>query len=115
MPTETELRQPVCAALRKTGAIVVPYVGSMMGMEGASDIFLGSLYWQGWIEFKGPKTKLTTLQAKFIADMRQRKVNALVMRLMEHGTIKIEVDGGWYLYYWNTGWDIINALGNHTC
>jgi len=106
MATETELRKPIIKALRKVNAIVVPYVGSTMGIEGVADVFVAHTRWQGWIEFKGPTTKIKPLQLRFIEDMRQRGVNAHIMRLFPDDTFLL--DG--LRYRWANGIDILDSL-----
>ena len=105
--TETQLRQPFIAALRKIGALVVPYVGSKMGQIGVADVFIAHKDWHGWVEFKGPTTKVQPLQQKFLDDMRKRNVNALLVRLLTKSTFRI-VPGP--IYSWRTGDDILKAL-----
>lgn len=88
--TETQLRKPFVEALRKAGAIVVPYVGSTFGQQGTSDVFVAHKLWSGWIEFKGPKTKVEPIQVRFIKDMQIRRVNATIVRLLKHGQYQLE-------------------------
>ena len=105
--TETELRKPFIAALRLCGAKVVPYVGSKMGQQGTADVFVAHKDWHGWVEFKGPTTKIQPLQQLFIDDMNKRGVNAVVVRLL--GKQYFQINAGPVLC-WSTGMEIINAL-----
>lgn len=82
MPTETQLRKPVVESLRKVGALVTPYVGSLRGINGTADVHIVHTLWYGWVEFKGPETKREPLQEKFIWDCRVRKYPAVFLRLM---------------------------------
>jgi len=112
MATESTLRQPLVKALRKTGAKVTPIVGSTMGIKGTSDVFLASKLWHGWIEFKGPKTKIEPIQLEFIKDHRARLVNAVFLRLLDNNNILLDEQ---VPFRWETGWDILKRLCEHDC
>ena len=105
--TETDLRKPFIAALRACGAKVVPYVGSKMGQQGTADVFVAHTSWHGWIEFKGPTTKIQPLQQLFIDDMNKRGVNAVVVRLFDKQKFQINSST---IRAWKTGSDIIGDL-----
>lgn len=104
--SETALRKPFINALRNVGALVIPYVGSTYGVAGTSDVFVAHVKWHGWIEFKGPKTKVEAVQQHFIDEMLKRKVNAFVVRLFPNNWF--EINGQKHLYM--TGWEILDAL-----
>jgi hypothetical protein len=111
--TETELRKKMCFALRKCGAYIVPYVGSTMGQKGVADIFLAHKDWHGWIEFKGPKTKVRKIQHHFIVEQRKRGVNAVMLRLMDIDEFSLDDTRG--VFFWSKGSDILKELCNHDC
>jgi len=113
MPTETQLRKPFVEALRRAGGLVIPYVGSTYGQMGTADVFLAHINWSGWIEFKGPKTKIEPIQQKFIEDMRKRRVNAVVLRLLEDHEFKIEPHV--FKWEWDDGFDILARLQANDC
>jgi hypothetical protein len=112
--TETTLRKKVCSILRDRGSLIIPYVGSTMGAKGTPDIFLADKNWSGWIEFKGPTTKIKPIQWQFIQDLRKRKVKAVVMRLFEGHFILDEVFGP-FLYNSTFDIPIIGGLLAHDC
>ena len=113
MLTETTLRKPFIRALKMYGGDVTPYVGSKMGREGTSDIWLAHKKWSGWIEFKGPKTPLKPLQKQFIRIQRARLVNALVVRFLDNTTYTLNENG--FEVSWDTGADILADLCMTNC
>ena len=90
--TETKLRAKFVKSLRNCNAKVVPYVASVMGDAGTSDVFVAHKRWAGWIEFKGPETKVKKIQKVFQQDMRDRWVNAFICRLLGNGRWHFEHD-----------------------
>jgi len=110
--TETALRKPICEALRKCGGDITPYVGSTMGREGTCDIFLAHKLWHGWIEFKGPNTKIKPTQELYIQELRKRNVKAVVIRIFENNSLMFDEE---LSVNWLDGWDILEALQNHDC
>lgn len=106
--TETALRKPFISALRDTGAIVIPYVGSTYGVTGTPDIFVAHLMWSGWIEFKGPNTRIEPIQQRMIDSLRKRNVKVEIVRL--HGPSTFTIEGIDYTY--NCGRAILEILSN---
>lgn len=51
--SESQWTRDICASWRKAGALVLPMVAGMRGVEdGRPDRFLCTRQWQGWLEFK---------------------------------------------------------------
>lgn len=105
--TETFLRKKLVKALREVGAEVIPYVGSLMGQQGTADIFVAHKMWHGWIEFKGPNTKIKPLQIRFINRQLDRNVNALFCRMLDERTVNINES---HLWTWDNGWELLSIF-----
>lgn len=66
MLTETRLTAKLVKAFRQMGAEVLNIHGSGQQAPGWPDCFVCSKIWSGFIEFKGPKTRIETHQARVI-------------------------------------------------
>jgi len=65
--TETKWTKRVCEELRRCNTQVVSlHGGSVYQTTGIPDRYIIHTVWNGWLEFKGPSTKLKGIQARFI-------------------------------------------------
>lgn len=78
--TESESTRRFCQEMVKLNAVVFSIVGSNMQSPGWPDRYIAHRRWAGWIEFKGPRTRLAHLQALRIRALRERGVNAVIVR-----------------------------------
>ena len=108
MLTETDLRKRFVEQLRKAGAKVIPYVGSTYGQSGTADIYVAHKRWSGWVEFKGPKTKIEPLQKLFQEDMLARGVNSVFVRFLDKNTYIVNENPKWF--FLGTGLEILESL-----
>lgn len=70
---ETKWTRCVCKELVRLNAQVVAIVGGNPKQQrGIPDRYINHTRWRGWLEFKGPKTKIDPLQARFIAGHNAR-------------------------------------------
>lgn len=93
MPSETEWTRDLCKRLR---AIVVPYVASHRQPAGFPDRIVWSPRWQGWLEMKGPRTRLALNQKLKIRALNAVKPgSAWVVRSRAYdGVVHIETSEG---------------------
>lgn len=110
MPTETELRKIAVKALKKVNALVIPYVGSTMGMTDTPDVYISHKRWQGWVEFKGPETDVKDGQLYFRNNLRVHGTKAHILRLFPDNEAIFCYSFGAEPFFWKTGVDIIDAL-----
>lgn len=70
---ENEWTRKICKELEQHNAIVFALVGSEMQTVGIPDRYICHSRWQGWLEFKGVNTVLSTIQRKRINDLNARQ------------------------------------------
>jgi hypothetical protein len=83
MKTETQLTSQLLRAGRMCRAEILSLHGHDMQAPGWPDAYIAHPYWIGWIEFKGPNTKIEPHQQKIIASLRDKGVNVFVVRFLE--------------------------------
>lgn len=91
MKSESELTRLWCAKLEACGASVLPVVAGMRGRSGWPDRFIASAGVGVWIEFKGPRGKLSPLQRSVILGLIGNQQHVYVGRFVEYD------DGNVYL------------------
>jgi len=77
---ESKWTRKVCEDLKRQNAKVVAFVGQIMQESGIPDRYVCHRLWQGFLEFKGIKTKLQLHQEIFIREISARGGNAYVVR-----------------------------------
>ena len=93
MKTETKRTVALCRKLEKHGAMTFAVVAQMHQAPGWPDRFIA--YEGGiWVEFKGPKTKVSTLQRIIMQRLRERGVSAIVLRFGTGETFRLETPEG---------------------
>lgn len=107
--TEPQLTRKLCALFRRCNAeVFVCSAGNVKQTGGWPDRYVAHAYFQGWIEFKGRRGKLSVQQRKVL---RALSTAGVVGRFMSDDFIQFEtVDGdpilGWGLL---GGWTPQNA------
>jgi hypothetical protein len=97
--TEPELTRAFCAALAARGALVKAHVASLMNDSGWPDRWICHRLWHGHLEFKGPRTAVTALQAKRIREVEARQPGtAYVARFVGEGFVQLEDADGAVLW-----------------
>ena len=121
--SESEISQKLCNSLRQLGAVVFKIHGHAMQQPGIPDFYLSHPLWQGWIETKGPMTKLTPLQVTFLRKLRKTGSNVCVLRFLDSRRWRIEdEDFGIAKYFESKNWQdgaeqllrILNGLRTST-
>lgn len=77
--TETQLTSKLKADLLTFNCKVYVLAASMRQTKGVSDRFICHSLWCGTIEFKGPKTGVTSAQKRFIMDANRDGITKAVM------------------------------------
>ena len=77
---ETDFAKKITRNLRDCNALVLSVVGNRMQQNSWPDIYVAHVYWSGWIEFKGLKTKLRKDQKVLIEGLQIRGANAVIVR-----------------------------------
>lgn len=70
---ESQWTRAICDDAKMLNTKVTAFVGSMMQEDGIPDRYWCHTYWCGWLEFKGPKTKLRPKQRIFIREHSERQ------------------------------------------
>ena len=77
---ETDFAKKITKNIRDCNGLVLSVVGNRMQQNSWPDIYVAHRYWTGWIEFKGLKTMLRKDQAKLLEGLRERYIEAYVVR-----------------------------------
>lgn len=78
---ESEWTRIICGQLKAMNAIVFAVVGGTMQEPGIPDRYICHTKWQGWLEFKGGKTKVAAKQRIWIRRHNERRPgSAFVVR-----------------------------------
>ena len=77
---ESEFTRKVCSQMKRCNAIVFAIVGGPMQEVGWPDRFVAHTRWNGFLEFKGPNTKLGLKQRIIIERLWERGVQVYVIR-----------------------------------
>lgn len=80
MGLETTWTRGICNEMKSMNALVFAIVGGEMQEPGWPDRYICHRRWHGHIEFKGPRTKVTTKQRLIIRRLRERGANACIVR-----------------------------------
>ncbi len=88
MKTETKLTSILIRAGRDCKAEILSLKGVKPGEQGAQtpgwpDAYIAHAFWHGWIEFKGPATKIQGNQFKVIDRLRTLGVPCVIVRFLE--------------------------------
>jgi len=104
---ESKFTKEVCSKMKNCGATIVPYVGNYRQQNGVPDRYVCHQLWQGWLEFKTTKGRLSTAQKIFIQRMNlSRKGVAFVVREPNI----IENEKGDTLSHFANGFDLLLKL-----
>lgn len=81
MPSETKMTSQIVRNLRRAGAVVLNKLGTAQEGVGWPDIWIGSMHFEGWVEFKSETGKLSGSQEHVLRCMETNRVHAVMMRL----------------------------------
>ncbi len=106
--TESIWTRKICDDLKDLNTLVIPIVGGVRQPTGLPDRYISHTLWTGWLEFKGPLTKLQPKQAHYIEEFNKRKPgSAFVCR----EPIRIEdTHGNVVRYFDGTGCGLLKSL-----
>lgn len=83
MKSETKLTAILVKAGRDCNAEILNIHGGAMQTPGWPDTFIDHAVWTGFVEFKGPTTRLTPAQKRVIRQLKKRnRVPAWVVRFL---------------------------------
>ncbi len=110
---ESPWTRKICQEMRKCNAMVFSVVGGQMQMPGWPDRYICHRYWQGWLEFKGVQTRVSSIQRVVLRGLRKHHPGlAYVVRMPdriedEEGQLVRRFDG--------TGKGLLTVLERLTC
>jgi len=97
--TETQRTRALCEQLVKHNTTVFACVAQKMQAPGWPDRFLSHTKWRGWVEFKNPKTPLTTDQRLILRALRKADpFSAYVGRFLSDTELQFEDEEGNVLF-----------------
>ena len=109
--SESELTRALCKDLERMNALVFSVVGNRMQRPGLPDRYVAHRRWQGWLEFKASRGKLTEAQRITLRELNSRGVNTYVVRFGGLHSSQIEDWEGRRLAEWNgTAVGLLDAL-----
>jgi len=103
MQTETKLTARLVKSFREMGAEVLNVHGNAQQAIGWPDCFVCSKLWSGWIEFKGPKTRLEPHQAHIIKALGKTE-NIWIIRF------DAQKDGNWWISLTNSNLLLVTSI-----
>lgn len=120
---EKTWRKKICDELRKCNALVFPIIGGVASgfknregvrysqEPGLPDVYVAHSYWQGFVEFKAEKTKLTEKQKYIIGELNKRnKISAVICRYGSLGVHSIQNEKGEILGDFTSALDLLKVL-----
>lgn len=109
--TESEWTRQIDKQLEDLNAVVIRIVGGMMQAPGLPDRCVWHSRWHGWLEFKGERTPLSTIQKKRIDDLNARVAGStFVCRYSADGSHEIQNSVGDCIGTFTSGKQLIDAL-----
>ena len=78
--TEHQFSKKLVAGLRRCNAIVLNIHGEEKQASGWPDLYIAHSFYNGFVELKGERTELKSLQAAIIRKLKERGTYACVVR-----------------------------------
>lgn len=82
MQSETKLTSRLVRGGRTARAMILNVHGHKMQTPGWPDLYIAHKLWTGFLEMKGPRTKIEPHQQQIIGGLKERNVSVYVVRFI---------------------------------